>query len=138
AFHPQRLLLLEQSEVQMFQIEQELIQGGHGSIVLPLIADVLDQPRMKYIFQRFQPSVLFHADAHKHVPMMESQPSEALKNNVFGTVHLAELAMANTVDRFVLISTDKAINPTSVMGATKRMAEVFLQAMHANGHGRTK
>lgn len=137
-FHPQRLLLLEQSEVQMFLIEQELIHAGHGSIVLPLVADVLDLPRMKYIFQRFQPEVVFHAAAHKHVPMMESQPSEAIKNNVLGTVQIAELALANGADRFVLISTDKAINPTSVMGATKRMAEIFLQALHANGHGSTK
>jgi FlaA1/EpsC-like NDP-sugar epimerase len=138
SFHPQRLLLLEQSEVQMFLIEQELIHAGHGSIVLPLVADVLDLPRMKHIYQRFQPEVVFHAAAHKHVPMMESQPSEAIKNNVFGTVQIAELAFAHGVARFVMISTDKAINPTSVMGATKRMAEIFLQALHASGNGQTK
>ncbi len=138
SFHPQRLLLVEQSEVQIFIIEQELIQAGHGSIILPLVADVLDQPRMSYIFERFRPGVIFHAAAHKHVPMMESQPGEAIKNNVLGTAQVAELAVTHRADRFVLVSTDKAINPTSVMGATKRLAEIFIQALHAQNGGVTK
>ena len=137
-FHPQRLLLVEQSEVQIFVIEQELIQAGHGSIILPLVADVLDQPRITYIFERFRPDVIFHAAAHKHVSMMESQPGEAIKNNVLGTAQVAELAVTHHADRFVLVSTDKAINPTSVMGATKRLAEIFLQALHSNNGGSTK
>ena len=137
-FNPQRLLLVEQSEVQMFQIEQELIERGFGGIVLPLVADVLDKARMEYIFNRFRPAVIFHAAAHKHVPMMEIQPSEAIKNNTFGTALLARMAADFEVDRFVLISTDKAINPTNVMGATKRMAEIYLQALAAQGKGKTK
>jgi FlaA1/EpsC-like NDP-sugar epimerase len=135
SFNPKRLLLVEQSEVQMFQIEQELIERGHGGVVLPLVADILDLARMRFIFGRFQPEVIFHAAAHKHVAMMESQPGEAIKNNVLGTAQLAELAIEFNVGRFVLISTDKAINPTNVMGATKRMAEIFVQAVSANnGH----
>jgi FlaA1/EpsC-like NDP-sugar epimerase len=138
SFVPQRLLLVEQSEVQMFQIEQELIEMGYGGTILPLIADILDQARMEHIFQRFQPEVVFHAAAHKHVPLMESQPSEAIKNNTLGTSRLAELALEHRCGRFVLISTDKAINPTSVMGASKRLAEIFLQAIHASHPNRTK
>jgi FlaA1/EpsC-like NDP-sugar epimerase len=138
AFNPERLLLVEQSEVQIFQIEQELIERGFGGIVLPLVADVLDSARMHYIFKRYQPGIIFHAAAHKHVPMMESQPSEAIKNNTFATARLAEMAKDHGVDRFVLISTDKAINPTNVMGASKRMAEVFIQALSAANSTPTK
>jgi FlaA1/EpsC-like NDP-sugar epimerase len=138
SFNPQRLLLVEQSEVQMFEIEQELVGLGHGGVILPLVADVLDAPRMRRIFTRFRPEVIFHAAAHKHVPMMESQPGEAIKNNTLGTAQLADLALEYGVDRFVMISTDKAINPTNVMGATKRLAEIFVQALYASQPQRTK
>lgn len=137
-FNPKRLLLIEQSEVQIFQIEQELIERGYGGIILPLVADILDHARMRYIMERFAPNVIFHAAAHKHVPMMESQPSEAIKNNTFGTAHLCDLSIEFGVDRFVLISTDKAINPTNVMGASKRLAEIYLQAIHAANPSKTK
>ena len=138
SFSPARLLLIEQSEVQMFQIEQELIGLGYGHLIAPLVADVYDLPRMQGIFDRFQPQVVFHAAAHKHVPMMEAQPVEAIKNNVLATAQLGKLAVDYGVDRFVLISTDKAINPTNVMGATKRFAEIYLQSLHATAGGRTK
>lgn len=138
AFNPQRLLLVEQSEVQIFQIEQELIERGYGGIVLPLVADVLDEARMRHVLSRFRPAVIFHAAAHKHVPMMESQPSEAIKNNSFATALMARLALEFGVERFVMISTDKAINPTNVMGATKRLAEIFLQALSAEKPNGTK
>lgn len=134
-FNPKRLILLDRSEVQLFPIEQELIQNGHGGVVLPLVADLCDGDRMRHIFTRFRPDVVFHAAAHKHVPMMESQPGEAIRNNVLGTVGLAELALKHRVDRFVLISTDKAINPTNVMGATKRLSEMFLQALSGDSVG---
>jgi FlaA1/EpsC-like NDP-sugar epimerase len=137
-FNPERLLLVDQSEVQLFPVEQELTEAGCRGIILPLVADVLDMPRMRYIFKRFAPEVIFHAAAHKHVPMMESQPSEAIKNNSLGTARLSEMALEFGVDRFVLISSDKAINPTNVMGVTKRLAEMFLQALYAKNPERTK
>ena len=136
--NPRTLLLIEQSEVQLFPIEQELLERGHGGAVVPIIGSVLDLARMEYVFRRFRPEVVFHAAAYKHVPMMESQPGEAIKNNSLGTARLAEIALAHNVQRFVLISTDKAINPTSVMGASKRLAEVYLQALWAAQPDRTK
>ena len=137
SFNPARLLVLDQSEVQLFPIEQELVELGYAGVILPLVADVLDAGRMAYVFERFKPEVIYHAAAHKHVPMMEQQPSEAIRNNSLGTMLLAELALKHGVDRFVMISTDKAINPTNVMGATKRLAEVFVQALHAANPGKT-
>ena len=138
SFNPRQLLLVEQSEGQMFQVEQELIDMGYQRMVVPLMADILDMPRMHDIFERYQPHVVFHAAAHKHVPMMERHPCEAIKNNTLGTVCVATLAMEFKVDRFVLISTDKAINPTNVMGATKRLAEIFLQSLSGNHPSSTK
>ncbi len=138
ALGPRELLLIERSEFLLFQIEQELKQIGYGSEIVPLVADLLDAGRMEWIFQRFTPAVVFHAAAHKHVPMMENQPAEAFRNNCLGTRQLTELALAHRVDRFVLISTDKAINPTNVMGATKRIAELYLQALQQQGGGHTK
>lgn len=138
SFHPKRLLMVEQSEVQMFLIEQEMIALGHGPISVPLIADILDYPRMDAVFKEHKPGVVFHAAAHKHVPMMEKHPGEAIKNNTLGTAQLAELALEYQVSRFVLISTDKAINPTNVMGATKRLAEIFLQSLAASEPSQTR
>ena len=137
-FQPRRLLLVDQSEVQLFQIEQELIKLGHGSIIVPVIADILDGPRMRAVMRQHHPANIFHAAAHKHVGMMESQPSEAIKNNALGTAALAELALEHRVERFVMISTDKAVNPTSAMGASKRLAEVFLQAFAREHDGQTR
>jgi FlaA1/EpsC-like NDP-sugar epimerase len=137
-FEPEKLLLLDQSEVQLFTIEQELVTNGYGGVIVPLIADILDEPRMNAILREHRPTVLFHAAAHKHVPMMERQPSEAIKNNTLGTARLADLALEHGVSQFVMISTDKAVNPTSVMGATKRMAEIYLQALFAKHPKGTK
>ena len=137
-FNPKRLLLVDQSEVQLFQIEQELSETEYRGIILSLVADILDGPRMHYIFKRFAPQVIFHAAAHKHVPMMENQPSEAIKNNTIATAHLAEIALEFGAERFVLISTDKAINPTNVMGVSKRVSEIFLQALSAENPDQTK
>lgn len=125
---PVQLLLVEQCEVLLYQIEQDLIRRGFGGIIKPLIADITDRQRMEQIFERFRPEFVFHAAAHKHVPMMESQPAEAIKNNALGTASLLELASNAGTEAFVLISTDKAINPTNAMGASKRLAEIILQA----------
>ncbi|MDB4642662.1 polysaccharide biosynthesis protein [Verrucomicrobia bacterium] len=130
-FNPSRLLLVDQSEVQLFQIEQELTDRGFGGVIKSLIVDILDELRLRYVFERFQPEIIFHAAAHKHVPMMEAQPSEAIKNNSFGSACLTKLAGEFGVQRFVMISTDKAINPTNVMGASKRLAEMYVQATAA-------
>ncbi len=127
--HPLRLLLVERCEVQMFQIEQELLGLGYSAQIVPLVADIMDDERMHGIFRRFRPQLVFHAAAHKHVPMMEHQPYEAFRNNTIGTKQMAKLSAQFEVERFVLISTDKAINPTSVMGATKRLAELYIQAL---------
>ena len=136
--NPSRLLLLDQSEPNLFTTEQELIESGMGAIIQPLVADILDETRIAYLFKRFQPEVVFHAAAHKHVYMMERQPAEAIRNNSIGTRVLARLASEHGVSRFVMISTDKAINPTSLMGASKRLAEIHLQALQANNHTATK
>lgn len=135
---PSRLVLLDQSEPALFTIEQELLErGGHGTIVTAL-ADVLDAERMRDLLDRHRPQVLFHAAAHKHVPMLERHPTEALKNNTFATSLLCLLAQQAGVERFVLISTDKAINPTSIMGASKRLAELAMQARQDTPGNRTR
>ena len=138
AFHPARLLLVEQCEVQLFQIEQQLIRFGHGGIIQALIADISDRLRINSILTQHHPAIIFHAAAHKHVPMMELQPGEALKNNTFATATLADLALECGVERFLMISTDKAVNPASVMGASKRLAELYLQALSQRHPDRTK
>lgn len=135
---PSSLLLVEQSEVQLFQIEQELKNSRNPASIVPLVANVLDRKRIEQILERYSPSVVFHAAAHKHVPMMERQPGEAIKNNAWGTLQLAEACLHHGVQRFVLISSDKAINPTNVMGATKRLAEMCVQSLHAKNPRSTR
>ena len=137
-FAPAKLLLLDQAEVQLFPIEQELIELGHRAMVVPIVADVLDAPRVEQLFQEYKPDVVFHAAAHKHVPMMELQPGEAVQNNSVGTASIAEIALRGGVSRFLLVSTDKAVNPTSVMGASKRLAEIYVQSLYAAHPDKTK
>ena len=129
SFEPNRLLLVERSENNLFQIHRELAATHPSLEVTPLIADVTDLPRMSELFAEYGPSAVFHAAAHKHVPMMEWNAAEAIKNNVFGTRTVADLAHERGVESFVMISTDKAVNPTSVMGASKRVAEMYVQAL---------
>ena len=128
-YKPRCVLLVERAEFFLFQIGRELQDIG-GVEFIPLIADVGDEPRMREIFERYHPEVIFHAAAHKHVPLMEVNPVEAIKNNVLATRCLGELAGQFAVRDFVLISTDKAVNPTSVMGASKRIAEIVLQGLN--------
>ncbi len=127
--NPKQLIVLDQCEVLLYTIEQELIARGHGNIIFPIVADVTDAVRMEEIFKRFNPELVLHAAAHKHVPMMESQPGEALKNNTLGTTLVATLASQYKSKKFILISTDKAVNPTNIMGASKRLAEIAVQSM---------
>jgi FlaA1/EpsC-like NDP-sugar epimerase len=107
----------------------ELRQKYEDIEIIPVIADIKDRDRIFEVMRRYEPDVVYHAAAHKHVPLMESNPYEAVKNNIFGTKNVAEAADANGVDTFVLISTDKAVNPPNVMGATKRIAEMIIQNM---------
>ncbi len=130
-FGPRRLVLVEHSENSLFHIHRELIRGTHGVEVIPVIGNICDEQRMTEVFRMHAPRVVYHAAAHKHVPMMEWNPREALKNNTLGTQKLADVADRSGVESFVMISTDKAVNPTSVMGASKRAAEIYLQALSA-------
>jgi FlaA1/EpsC-like NDP-sugar epimerase len=134
---PARLIMLDQCEVLLYQAEQELISAGVGALITPIVGDVTDVDRMRDVFVRFKPELVLHAAAHKHVPMMESQPSEALQNNVLGTAVVAGLAAEFGAAKFVLISSDKAVNPTNVMGASKRLAERVIRTMQAQAGGKT-
>ncbi|MDX1620316.1 MAG: nucleoside-diphosphate sugar epimerase/dehydratase [Nitriliruptorales bacterium] len=126
-FDPARLVLLEQAETSLWAIHGELQREFPDLDMVPCIADVCDNRRVDRLIVAHAPSTVFHAAAHKHVPMMEWNPGEALKNNVAGTKTVVDLCASREVDRFVLISTDKAVNPTSVMGASKRVAERYVQ-----------
>lgn len=127
AYAPRELILLDQWENGIFEMGRELKAGGRQNVRF-FVADITDRPRVLSIFQETRPEVVFHAAAYKHVPVMEDNPGEAVKNNVGGTRNLAEICEeVGCVKRFVMISTDKAINPTSIMGATKRIAERFVQ-----------
>jgi FlaA1/EpsC-like NDP-sugar epimerase len=128
-FGPASLILLEHGENSLFNIHRELQERFGGIDLVPCIADVTDEPRLREIFAEHRPEVVFHAAAHKHVPMMEWNPGEAVKNNVFGTKTLADVSDEFAVRRFVMISSDKAVNPTSVMGVSKRVAEIYVQAL---------
>lgn len=129
-FAPDRLLLLGHGENSIYTIEMELRKSFPKLNIITLIADVQDRTRMMDIFRSYKPHVVFHAAAHKHVPLMERNPSEAIKNNVFGTRNVADCADKFETERFVMISSDKAVNPTSVMGATKRIAEMYVQSLN--------
>jgi FlaA1/EpsC-like NDP-sugar epimerase len=128
-YAPARLVLVERFENALFELHRELSGSYPGVAIEPQIGDVTDADRMERVFVDHRPSIVFHAAAHKHVPMMEAHPGEAVKNNIGGTRLVADLADRFGVERFVLISTDKAVNPTSVMGATKRVAEIYTQAL---------
>jgi len=129
-FTPKVILLVERTEFALFQIERELAKDFPETRFLPLLADIADAPRMREIFSEYLPQVVFHAAAHKHVSLMETNPTEAVKNNILATKLIGELAGEFDTKDFVLISTDKAVNPTSVMGASKRIAEIVLQNLN--------
>ena len=128
-YAPARLVLVERFENALFEIHRELVGLYPELTIDPQIGDVTDARRMAQVFAGARPKIVFHAAAHKHVPMMEQNPGEAVKNNIGGTRLVADLADRTGVERFVLVSTDKAVNPTSVMGATKRVAEIYTQAL---------
>ena len=128
---PKRLIIVDIYENNAYEIQQELLRNHKGKLNLEVIvASIRDKKRLASIFETYKPDVVFHAAAHKHVPLMEKSPCEAIKNNVFGTQNVAVMADKYGVKRFVFISTDKAVNPTNIMGATKRCAEMIIQTMN--------
>lgn len=138
-FNPKELVMIDINENSLYMLEQEFNRNRvHGALnpeikILSLIASIREFTAISDIFKEKQPSVVFHAAAHKHVPLMETRPMEAIKNNVFGTNNVIKACIKNNVSRFIMISTDKAVNPTNVMGATKRMTEMIMQANGKNG-----
>lgn len=130
---PSQLILVDNSEYNLYAIDQELTAQSSASamppVIVPILASVTDAPRLDEIFSRFKPETVYHAAAYKHVPMVEANPKEGIKNNIFGTKMVAEAALAHGVSDFVLISTDKAVRPPNIMGASKRIAEMLLQAL---------
>jgi FlaA1/EpsC-like NDP-sugar epimerase len=126
---PKQLLLVDMSEFALYQIHQELLALADGVELVPLLASVCDEVRMHEIMDTWKPHTVYHAAAYKHVPMVEHNPAEGIRNNVWGTWVCAEAAQRNGVRNFVLISTDKAVRPTNIMGASKRLAEMVLQAL---------
>ena len=129
-FKPGLLIALDQDETGIFNIAQEMKSQFPGLKFETIIGDILDKEKMEYVFEKFRPQIVFHAAAYKHVPLMEAHPDEAVKNNIFGTKTIAEVAVKFGTEKFVFISTDKAVNPTSVMGATKRVGEMVCQSLN--------
>jgi len=128
-YNPSLIILVDQAESAMYEIERE-IKDQNGLIkIIPYLADITNAERLEYIFKEYQPDRIYHAAAYKHVPMMESNPSEAISCNILGTKLLADMAVKYRVKKFVMISTDKAVNPTNVMGCSKRIAEIYVQSL---------
>ncbi len=128
-YSPELIILCDQAETPLHTLELELIENGTRANCVSYLADITNKSRMESLFEEFKPQYVYHAAAYKHVPMMELCPTEAVRNNVVGVKIIADLSVNYNVDRFVMISTDKAVNPTNVMGASKRMAEMYVQAL---------
>ncbi len=129
-FKPKRLLLVEQAENPLFYIERELVNTFPDVPVQAIVRNITDKQRISQVFQQYRPQVVIHAAAHKHVPLMENNPGEAIKNNIIGTMNIANAADEYGTNDFVMISTDKAVNPTSIMGSSKRIAEMYIQDLN--------
>lgn len=128
-YKPKLIVLFDQAESPLYDIQMELSDKLNFHNFEVVIGDIVNVERIKNVFETFKPDIVFHAAAYKHVPMMEDNPSEAIRINVFGTKNVAERAVKNKVSKFIMISTDKAVNPTNVMGASKRIAEIFIQSL---------
>lgn len=137
-FNPKLLLILDIYENNAYDLQNELSYNEPNLNKKVIIASVRDKARLSQIISAYKPNIIFHAAAHKHVPLMEDNPSEAIKNNVIGTLNMAQLASQYKVEKFVLISTDKAVNPTNVMGATKRLCEMIVQAVNNERGNKTE
>jgi FlaA1/EpsC-like NDP-sugar epimerase len=128
-FNPKKIILLDQAESPLYDMEMELHDKYEQSYEI-VMGDIRNKERMENVFRTFKPEIVFHSAAYKHVPMMENNPSESVLTNVFGTKIIADLSVAFKVEKFVTISTDKAVNPTNVMGASKRIAEIYTQSLN--------
>jgi FlaA1/EpsC-like NDP-sugar epimerase len=137
-FQPAELILVEQAETPLFDIEGELRASHPGTPMVACICDIYDRQRVMSVWDTYRPDVVIHAAAHKHVPLMEHNPCEAIKNNILGTKNAADASCLFGVAEFVMISTDKAVNPSSVMGASKRVAEMYTQALNGRPDCRTQ
>lgn len=132
-FFPDKILLVDKAETPLYHLENELLEvdkSALGNNIELFVADVCDKTRMKSLFELYKPDIIYHAAAYKHVPLMESNPSEAVKTNVLGTKTMADLAVEFGAEKFVFVSTDKAVNPTNIMGASKRIAEIYIQSLN--------
>jgi FlaA1/EpsC-like NDP-sugar epimerase len=136
SFSPSLLLILDQEETGIFNLLNYLKEKFPKQEIKSIIGDIRDEEKIKRVFQEFKPQIVFHAAAYKHVPLMQEHPDEAVKNNIFGTEIVAKAALENNCEKFIFISTDKAVNPTSIMGATKRIGEMICQVL--NKKGKTK
>ncbi len=129
-YSPEQIILFDQSESQLYDLELEIKENFSCNVVEIIIGDIADTTRLGKVFENFKPQIIYHAAAYKHVPMMESNPYEAVKTNIGGTKNLADLAVEFGVEKFIMISTDKAVKPTNIMGASKRIAEIYTQALN--------
>jgi FlaA1/EpsC-like NDP-sugar epimerase len=130
-YSPGALILIDQAESPLFEIDLQLRQNNHVQM-LSFVADITNERRINSIFEEYKPHIVFHAAAYKHVPLMEGNPSEAVTCNILGTKVLADAAVRHNIDEFIMISTDKAVNPTNVMGCSKRIAEIYVQSLHSH------
>ncbi len=129
-YSPKKVVLVDQAESPLYEIEFEINQKRTGKICEVVVGDIRSKERMQNVFESFKPNIVYHAAAYKHVPLMEENPSEAILTNVLGTKTIADLAVEYKAERFVMVSTDKAVNPTNVMGASKRIAEIYTQSLN--------
>jgi len=137
-FNPECVVLFERAESPLFEIDHELRQNFQNVKTIPILADIQDKQQLKKAFERYTPQTVFHAAAYKHVPMLEMQPWKAVDNNILGTANLIEISNKFNVNRFVFVSTDKAVRPANVMGASKRIAEMLIQSQNGCRPSRTK
>ena len=127
---PKKIILLDQAESALYDLNQDLIRQNKSKNIEIIVGDITRKERINNIFKSYQPEIIFHAAAYKHVPLMENNPTESIRTNLLGTKIIADLAVEYNIQKFVLVSTDKAVNPTNVMGASKRSAEMYCQALN--------
>ncbi len=129
-YNPKKIILLDQAESALYELELEMLEKNKSSIIEIVIGDVRNKQRMENLFRTFKPELVYHAAAYKHVPLMENNPSESILTNIMGTKIIADLSSLHNISQFVMVSTDKAVNPTNVMGASKRIAEIYTQSLN--------